>query len=419
MCIICLKPAGVDMPDDETIKYMFKVNPHGAGFALQGDIHGDGRFIVEYHKGFMNVEDLLKALGDKSKLKDLTVAIHCRIKTSGETDAPTTHPFLISNQYADLRKLDGKGAVLFHNGVFSGLGGLINPKSSDTQDFVVGVANKYLAKPKMPKKLSVAIVNEIIGTSRVLILYENRKFPMLRFGSWTEDNGCYYSNAGYKPTVTTTYSGASYNCPYHSHWRSKYSEDYDEWLCNIAEYAWPDDEGGWIRFTEERWESRIKPAMMNIRETCGGNIICNFQSSGDLEWFVDEEFRQIYTSEYEEYVEERRLEELNEIVLLGDSAYMEKGCHIYFDDEETMMAWCEAAKKHGEFKYEYRGKLWYLDTIQLEAFTLEGIKEFFETGQQGHVRHQLETKGFYSDHIYRANLKQTQLIPAETLEEGR
>ena len=418
MCIICLKPAGVDMPDDETIKYMFKVNPHGAGFALQGDIHGDGRFIVEYHKGFMNVEDLLKALGDKSKLKDLTVAIHCRIKTSGETDAPTTHPFLISNQYNDLRKLDGKGAVLFHNGVFSGLGGLTNPKSSDTQDFVIGVANRYLAKPRMPKKLSVAIVNEIIGASRVLILYENRKFPMLRFGSWTEDNGCYYSNSGYKPTVTT-YSGASYNCPYHTHYRSKYSEDYDEWLCNVAEYAWPDDEGGWIRFTEERWESRVKPAMTNIRETCGGNIVCNFNTSGDLEWFVDEEFRQIYTEEYEEYVEERRSVEREEIVLLGTSAYMEKGCHIFFDDEETMMAWCEAAKKHGEFKYGYRGRLWYLDTVQLEAFTIEGIKEFFETGQQGHVKRQLETKGFYSEHKYKANLKQTQLIPAETLEEGR
>ena len=408
------------MPSEETIKYMFKCNPHGAGFALQGDVHNDGRFIVEYHKGFMKVEDLLEALKDRERLKNLTVAIHCRIKTSGETDEYTTHPFLISNQYADLRKLDGKGAVLFHNGVFSGLGGLINPKSSDTQDFVVGVANKYLAKPKMPKKLSVAIVNEIIGASRVLILYENRKFSMLRFGNWTEDNGCYYSNSGYKPTViTTTYTGASYNCPYNTHWRSKYSEDYDDWLCNVAEYAWPDDEGGWIRFTEERWESRIKPAMLNVRKTAGGNTVCNFNTSGDLEWFVDEEYRQIYTQEYEEYVEERKLEESNDEVMLAEGVYIERGNHIYFNDEEAMMTWCDLAKKHSEFKYIFKGKEWYLDVVQLEAFTIEGIKDFFATGEQGHVRKQLESKGYYTDHAYTISVKQPNLIPAETLEEGR
>ena len=113
MCIICLKPAGVDLPSDDEIKYMFEHNPHGAGFAIQGDTRGDGVFRVEYHKGVMNVDDLLEALGPREKLKNLTVAIHCRIKTSGETDKFTTHPFPISNQYADLRKTDGEGAVLF------------------------------------------------------------------------------------------------------------------------------------------------------------------------------------------------------------------------------------------------------------------------------------------------------------------
>ena len=97
MCIICLKPQGVDLPEDKEIKYMFEHNPHGAGFALQGDIHGDGRFLVEYHKGFMNVDDLLEALGPREKLKDLNVAIHCRIKTSGETDQFTSFIFHLTS----------------------------------------------------------------------------------------------------------------------------------------------------------------------------------------------------------------------------------------------------------------------------------------------------------------------------------
>ena len=391
MCIICLKPAGVDMPSDKEIKHMFDKNPHGAGFALQGDIHNDGRFLVEYHKGFMNVDDLIEALGPKEKLKDLTVAIHCRIKTSGETDKFTTHPFPISNQYADLRKTDGSGPVLFHNGVFSGLGGLVDKNSSDTQDFVVGIASRYLKKAKMPSKLAQAIIGEVIGSCRVLVMYPHRNFPYIRWGTWHEHNGCYYSNTGYldeskKDYYDDYFSGYKYSY-------SKSTHDLDEWGCNTAEYAWPSPNEDWIRFTDSRWETLMR--QVKDPQIKDGKKICKFYITNDTEWIVDDERHEIYTAEREDDVKLRNMEED-----YYDDIWCEyaESDYICFGDEESLLDFCSQAQEIGAYIYRYKGKDWYIDTVSLEAYTDKGIKKFFATGEQGHAKKQMAENGTYLSH---------------------
>ena len=154
MCVIAFSPKGKDMPTEAQIKSMFKKNPDGAGFAYE---EGD---TVKYKKGFMNVDDLLEELGPLDKWKDKNIAMHFRIGTAGKNDKKTTHPFPISNNFGELRKLQGEGPVLFHNGVISGLGGIIDPLASDTQDFVAGVASKMLTRPNKPTKVTEAVVVE-------------------------------------------------------------------------------------------------------------------------------------------------------------------------------------------------------------------------------------------------------------------
>lgn len=396
MCIICLKPAGVDLPSDEEIKYMFQRNPHGAGFALQGDIRKDGVFRVEYHKGFMNVDDLIEALGPREKLKDLTVAIHCRIKTSGETDKFTTHPFPISNQYADLRALDGEGPVLFHNGVFTGLGGLADPKSSDTQDYVIGIASRFMSNAKMPGKVAQGIIGQITGSCRVLILYPKATFPMLRLGDWYEHNGCWYSNMGYKQETTVSTSRYDY---YHNTYSEKknWRTELDEWGCNIADYAWPSDEDDWIRFLDEdRW-NRIAEQYTS-KEEKEGEIFVTYASTGNKKWILDEENHQIYTPARREDVKLRQDEEdyILDATEYG-SIYSEKG-YMWFEDDQVLLTWMENAKKLEEFVYKFQGQIWYVDTVNCEAYTEEGIKNYFKPGEVGHVRKELKTKGFYMHH---------------------
>lgn len=415
MCIICLKPAGVDLPSDEEIKYMFERNPHGAGFAIQGDLRGDGGFGVEYHKGFMNVDDLIEALGPREKLKNFNVAIHCRIKTSGETDQFTTHPFPISPIYGDLRKLTGNswnrdavgmewnGAVLFHNGVFSGLGGLINEKSSDTQDFVVGVATRFLKNAKMPGKVAQAVVSKVAGECRILVMYPKKDFPILRFGRWYEHKGCYYSNMGYKSEyeVTTKWgTGGSYSSHYHSKpvERNKYREELDYWGCNIAEYAWPSADDDWIRFSDTRWE--ILEKQIASKKERGGETIVTFGVTGVKEWIWDEDEKQIYTSARRADVKLRRDEDDYYLDLYDEGKLYQEEGYIWFDGEEVLLEWLDGCKKVGDYEFRWQNQTWLIDTVNCEAYTIEGIKKYFSTGEQGHVIKKLREQGYYEERGY-------------------
>lgn len=409
MCIICLKPAGVDLPSDEEIKYMFDRNPHGAGFALQGDIKGDGVFRVEYHKGFMNVDDLLEALGPREKLKNLNVAIHCRIKTSGETDKFTTHPFPISSIYGDLKKTDGKGPVLFHNGIFSGLGGIINEKSSDTQDFVAGVATRYLKNPHMPNKIAQAIIAKVAGDCRILIMYPEPNFPLLRFGTWHEHKGCWYSNTGYKDNENNTYGYGSYrNSHYHSKTeKSSYRYEIDEWGCNVAEYAWPSEDDDWIRFTDKRWENLTN--VIEKKEEKAGETRVQFSCTGNKIWILDEDYKEIYTPEMRETAKLRQDEE--EYLIEQEASariYREENRYMWFEDEDAMLDWIEKCENKepgmGDYEYKFAGKTWYINTDLLEAYTEEGLRTYYKTGEIGHVRKQLKETGTYLEHDKRVSI---------------
>lgn len=410
MCIIALKPAGVDMISDEEIKYMFNRNHDGAGFALQGDIYGDGRFLVEYHKGFMNVDDLIEALGPKEKLKNLTVAIHCRIKTSGLTNKENTHPFPISNQYADLRKLDGSGAVLFHNGVISGLGGIIDKNASDTQDFVVGVATRYLNNAKQPRALAQKIVEEIAGLSRLLILYPKKNFPILKYGQWFEHKGCYYSNQGYlDDTPTTQYATRYGEEDFTSFCKKKHSytdtrTDLDQWGRNNAEYAWPSPSSSdnWIHIPDKkRWEALMKLKSSTVEKE--GREYAKFPSSSSKVYIIDEEEQEIYIPLLEERVEMRRLEENYVIERMEEGGmYYEENGYLWFQNEEEFDDWLSITEPESGYTRRFLGQVWFVDRANYEAYTEEGIKDYFKTGEIGHVKRELKEYGMYVDHNLKA-----------------
>ena len=78
-----------------------------------------------------------------------------------------------------------------------------------------------------------------------------------------------------------------------------------------------------------------------------------------------------------------------------------------------MMEWMSYAKKISDFVYRYARVDWYVDVVNLEAFTEEGLKQNFKSGQVGHVRHDIMKHGFYNEHKGDAtitDLKQQKLI---------
>lgn len=388
MCVICYKPAGTEMPSDETIRQMFTTNPHGAGFAIQGDIDNDGGFKVEFHKGYMTVNALLKALHSRSDMKDLAVAIHTRIKTHGETDPYTTHPFKMSRNFMDTRKTHGRGTVVFHNGIFTGLGGKVDERASDTQDFVTGVASQFLSRPKAPNKLDTAILGQIIGTCRVLIMYPNKDFPCLTFGNWHKHtDGCSYSNMNWEYKAPTS----SYN--YHSSTTStSRSLQLDRFKCNIAPYAWPGD-SEWIKASsQERFNVLMTQAkdLKDYEDSKGCKIqTCTFTRTGAKIWYVFPRTLELASADGLELMEERD-KIADSMFLFGADLDDEV---INFEDEDMMLEFQAEATQTSPYTFRFGGKEWYLDTMEMQAFTDEGIKQSFKTGEQGHVKNYLMRYG--------------------------
>ena len=204
MCVILLSEKGKNAPTEKQIKQAFDKNPDGAGFA-----YCDKRGKVKFEKGFMCVEDLLNRLKPLDQWTNTTLAIHFRIGTAGKNDAKTCHPFRISTKFGELRQTSGEGPVLFHNGILS-KGGLIDPLSSDTQDFVAAYA-PMLAKYNKSKARDAFIEDAVTG-SRILIMYDNNKIKL--YGDWkkSDEGDLLVSNKLWEYTPYYSYGG--YYKPY-------------------------------------------------------------------------------------------------------------------------------------------------------------------------------------------------------------
>ena len=357
MCVIAFSPKGKDMPTEEQIKQMFKKNPDGAGFAYE-----EGN-TVKFKKGFMNVDDLLEELGPLENWKNKNIAMHFRIGTAGKNDKKTTHPFPLSTSFGDLRKLEGEGPVLFHNGVISGLGGLIDPLASDTQDFVSGVASKLLTKPHKPSKITNKIVEEIIGASRLLLMYGKGK--IIRFGEWKEKDGNLYSNLLWIPS-TYTYKPSSsyydfYDDDYNHHKGHQYEQYENQW-------AWPTYDHQWIKVPEERGKLILQQA-----EWINGTNRCKFKTTNDLEWYTTEDLTQWWTTKAQDYMNSEN--SYNEIEEEDDELYSD---YKFFNTFDEMEKWLSNAIILQDGTYEKNGKCWYADERNCEVFTKIGAEALTE-----------------------------------------
>lgn len=215
MCVIAIKPKDTALPSDEIIKQMWDRNKDGAGFMYVKDKK------VVISKGYMNYDDLKKALTDLSTEVDIfttPVVLHFRITTHGGTSAENTHPFPVSDKEEHLKALDVICQIgMAHNGIISSV-----PKEdtlSDTQIYIrdiitplvrISSTNTFLEKYK-------TLIDSTSGASRLVFLDNDGN--LVTFGNFTEENGIKYSNTTFKPTITYT---KTYTYPSSSAW-----DDYD------------------------------------------------------------------------------------------------------------------------------------------------------------------------------------------------
>lgn len=175
----------------------FKANKDGAGFAYHKD---HKNFFV---KGFMELEGAWKFYN--SRVNVLPHVVHFRTGTAGGVHRHLTHPFIIGGGHTEHDVYHGKEDLLFHNGVLYrweemlytlAINGVkVEHPYSDTM--VLAVLLGRMKTNGYSYKESIALF------SGKYIIMTPEKYLMV--GDFTEDDGRFFSNQGYKTYSTQGY----------------------------------------------------------------------------------------------------------------------------------------------------------------------------------------------------------------------
>ena len=224
MCVAIVKPAGVKIPERDVLKVCFKNNPDGAGFAYCRN----GRNYI--HKGFFTFAHFWDAFMEANIKKNESALIHFRVATHGNIDKHTCHPFLITDNYEDMRKTNivtSNGDIMIHNG-------MLNFELDDKEISDSMFLAKYLSKYDLSNKanaymMNIALLNNNKSKmNRVGVLRINNTVEMYGFKEpWEEVDGCYFSNKSYQIGFSRTYPNYT-NSNYVTEADKKEKLEYDE-----------------------------------------------------------------------------------------------------------------------------------------------------------------------------------------------
>lgn len=185
MCVICYVPKGNCLPSKKDLGAMWDANPHGAGLMwLQ-----DGEVFIK--KGYFLFDKFYEDL-QLIKQKDVDVAIHMRIATSGGINKAMCHPFAITNEIEELKMSRNiTDCAMMHNGIIP-----INITRNDINDtceyIIDNLYPRYKYDNSFFKNESEKMIMEYEINGSRLLFFSKEGIEMI--GSWNLLNGCYFSN---------------------------------------------------------------------------------------------------------------------------------------------------------------------------------------------------------------------------------
>lgn len=212
MCILIVKEKENQLPSKKRLEICFENNSDGCGFAYVKD----GKVITE--KGFMKFDSFYKRLMEVDKELDLynqNIILHFRISTSGSICNELTHPYTVTDNYSEMKKLYNESdMVMAHNGILPSK--YIPSKEiqklniNDTMTFINQVVYPLykLDKHSVFKKFYQDMLEKEIGTNKLAFLNSNGE--VARVGNFIlGDDGIYYSNDTYQEVWWSSYSTSS------------------------------------------------------------------------------------------------------------------------------------------------------------------------------------------------------------------
>lgn len=219
MCIIVVKPAGIEMPDSDTLWRCWVGNSDGAGFMYTLP----GKEKVRIRKGYMSWVAFRDALRDcPDDLNKVPVVIHFRIGTQGYNDPANCHPFPVSEDHKALISRNSISDVaVAHNGIIS-LTSVSSThakeKYSDTYYFVRDYMTLIVGNDKeYYKDENKLLLLERLCDSKLAILSGNSEVKLV--GKFYEESGCYFSNLSYLCSPYCYSSGKTSHTNNTNYWR--------------------------------------------------------------------------------------------------------------------------------------------------------------------------------------------------------
>ena len=192
MCVICVSGKGAKQPSEETIRKMFNANPHSAGYMYARN----GQVVI--HKGYKTIEELMTDLDYEKFTENDVVIYHFRIATQANR-TEMSQPFPITREIKELEALDIVSKMgIAHNGILSQTSNG-DKELSDTAIYI----RRFIADREITSEFVENLAEDTKG-NRLAILDGDGNFYLT--GSWTYENGLYYSNENWKHS----YKGATY-----------------------------------------------------------------------------------------------------------------------------------------------------------------------------------------------------------------
>ena len=168
MCVILVKPKGIEMPPKRELMLAASTNPHGFGFVSSNGLYKRTMSFVEFYEA-------LKGVG-----KDDACIMHLRIATHGSHKVSNCHPFK-------------EGDIYFaHNGV---LRVPVKGDKTDSETEFDTVLYPAAKKYGLDSPMFNLIVKQEIGWSKFAFMQNGH---IWLFGRFIEQNGLYYSNLNHQ-----------------------------------------------------------------------------------------------------------------------------------------------------------------------------------------------------------------------------
>ena len=210
MCVICVKPKGIEFPTIENLEQMWNKNPDGAGFMFARNNE------VVIRKGFMDLYSFIVAMNDEKLTKDDVVVMHFRISTQAGINEAMTHPFPLSADLNDMKELDCLCEVgIAHNGIIRLTSNPMEKNYSDTALFVSNYLTRIIRKDSDIHDEYIKDIIYQLAQSKLAIL--NRKGELSLIGHFEQkENGLWYSNLYHEPNHFAFYERDNFKRYYNS-----------------------------------------------------------------------------------------------------------------------------------------------------------------------------------------------------------